>query len=244
VRELLKSVLRGTHLLDPARGARDASRRLAWEVGRKWRDTDRRLVSQHLRGEVRKLHIGCGANLLDGWLNADYLPASREILHLDATEPFALLGDATFDYVFSEHMIEHISHAKGLLMLKECHRVLRPGGKIRISTPDLAFLIDLYRTNPSDLQTRYMRWSKDQYRLPDVNPTFVINNFVRDWGHQFIYDENTIRSALTEAGFQNLTRCALQESADPALSQLENERRMPPSFLRLETLTLEGEKAR
>src|SRR3954470_18544162 len=97
VRELLKSVLRRSHLLEPARGARDASRRLAWELGRKWRDTDRRLVAEHLRQEVRKLHIGCGANLLDGWLNADYLPASPRILHLDATAPFRMLPGDSFD---------------------------------------------------------------------------------------------------------------------------------------------------
>jgi predicted SAM-dependent methyltransferase len=239
----LKSALARSGLLGSARSARDASRRLAWELRRTLRGVDRRLVEEHLRGPVGKLHIGCGGYLLAGWLNADAEPVSAEVLRLDATQPFALPDDR-FEYVFSEHMIEHVSYGEGLSMLRECRRVLRPGGRIRISTPDLAFLIELYRRDPSELQSRYMEWSARQY--PEVrsgDPAFVINNFVRDWGHRFIYDEASLRRSLTEAGFSSLRRCQLQESADPALRNLENEGRMPPSFLRLETMTIEGEKA-
>jgi hypothetical protein len=74
--------------------------------------------------------------------------------------------------------------------------------------------------------------------------TFVINNFVRAWGHQFIYDEGTLRASLEQAGFVDVSRRALQESDEPVFRRLENEARMPPAFLQLETLTLEGKKAR
>ena len=40
-------------------------------------------------------------------------------------------------------MIEHLKYSDGQNMLKESFRVLKPKGKIRISTPDLQFLIDL-----------------------------------------------------------------------------------------------------
>lgn len=45
-----------------------------------------------------------------------------------------------------------------------------------------------------------------------------------------------------DAGFAKITKCDLQESQDAALRNLANETRMPPGFLRLETLTLEGSK--
>jgi hypothetical protein len=47
---------------------------------------------------------------------------------------------------------------------------------------------------------------------------------------------------MTTAGFRKITKCDLHESKDAGLRNLENERRMPPNFLRLETLTLEGGK--
>ena len=76
--------------------------------------------------------------------------------------------------------------------------------------------------------------------MPEDNAVFVINHFVRNWGHRFIYDEKTLREAMLNAGFTNLVKCDLQESEDPALCNLENEARLPLAFLRLETLTLEA----
>ena len=101
------------------------------------------LVRDYLRQHgPKKLHLGCGQNAIPGWLNTDYYPRRQDILHLDATKPFPLPAES-FDYVFSEHMIEHITYHDGLTMLKESRRVLKPGGRIRISTPDLKFLIEL-----------------------------------------------------------------------------------------------------
>jgi hypothetical protein len=77
---------------------------------------------------------------------------------------------------------------------------------------------------------------------PDDNEAFVINNFVRNWGHRFIYDEKTLRGAMVSAGFKAITKCDIYESMDAALRNLENEEHVPPNFLRLETLTREGRK--
>ena len=152
--------------------------------------------------------------------------------------------EETFDYIFSEHVIEHISYRGGLNMLTECFRVLKKSGKVRMSTPDLAFLVDLTRPDKSELQRAYIKWAANTFipGAPDDNEVFVINNFVRDWGHTFIYDEKTLRSAMIGAGFKIITKCGQLESEDAALRNLENENHLPPNFLRLETLTLEGSK--
>lgn len=216
------------------------------DLRRRWRGTDRVLIERYLRSTApHKLHLGCGGHLLPGWLNSDLCTGSADILQLDATQRVNLLPDATFDYVFSEHMIEHVDHAGGLRMLRMCHRVLAPGGVVRISTPDLAFLLALHREPLEELQTRYLAWSAEQY--PHVNAataTFVLNNFVRDWGHRFIYDEATLRASLERAGFERITRQPLGASDRPALRSLEHETRMPPGFLALETMTLEAAKPR
>lgn len=205
---------------------------------RKIRRIDRLIIENYFtRHEVRKLHIGCGENIVDGWLNSDYYPSSTRILHLDATDIFPF-DDNMFDYIFSEHMIEHISYSNGSAMLSECYRVLRNNGKIRVSTPDLRFLIDLYQDNKSELQNEYIRWATDNFieGAPYHDDAFVINNFVRVWGHLFIYDEKTLRLSLEKAGFSNIVRCELNKSKDDVLRNLENEKRIPRGFLKLEFL--------
>lgn len=206
--------------------------------------THNKLIRNYLRDHsTHKLHLGCGRNPLDSWLNSDQHPKSSNILRLDVSKrlPFE---DEQFAYVFSEHMIEHLSYTQGMQMLEECHRILKPNGRIRISTPDLSFLLALYFDDRSNLQERYIDWSTKTHvkDAPYSDATFVINNFVRDWGHQFIYDEPALRFALEKAGFSEIVRCELNASEDIELQGLENDTRLPPGFLALESFTLEATK--
>jgi predicted SAM-dependent methyltransferase len=108
---------------------------------------------------------------------------------------------------------------------------------IRISTPNLRFLINLYE-HP---RQGYIGWATDRSVpwAPIADRTFVINNFFPDWDHQFIYDEPTLSGALRESGVREYQ---LQESNFEVFRKLENENRMPPGFLALETLVLEANK--
>jgi predicted SAM-dependent methyltransferase len=191
-----------------------------------------------------KLHIGCGKHLIRGWLNSDYFPSNPEVVHLDGVKPYPFESN-TFELIYSEHMIEHVPLGSGAAMIAECFRVLRPGGRLRLSTPDLQFLLDLMKPDKSDLQRAYIQWANQEFIQADTaTDAIVVNNYVRDWGHQFIYDEATLAAMLRHAGFETITRHAVGESAVPALRGLENVGRMPEGFLELESLVLEAEKPR
>lgn len=237
------------HLIERIEERFDPLRRLRqtfWYLVHRFGMWDRKLAQRYiLQSKVRKLHLGCGWNLLPGWLNVDYVPERRGALYLDARRPF-FFKDETFDYIFSEHMIEHMSYHDGLNMLGECYRILKRHGKIRIATPDLAFLIALYRDDKSLLQRDYVAWANRTF-VKDIskdNEVFVINNFMRDWGHMFIYNENTLITAMIKAGFTDILKCELRQSKDDALCNLESLARIPINFLELETITLEGTKAK
>jgi predicted SAM-dependent methyltransferase len=162
---------------------------------------------------------------------------------MDATERFPF-DDNTFDYIFTEHMIEHINYQQGRFMLKECYRVLRPGGKIRVVTPDLRFLIELYTEHKTDIQEKYLAFSRRYFPSDTtINDTLVINNFFRDWGHQFIYDEKTLKHVCVEMGFQSIAFQKLYESDDINFRNLEKHGlEIGEEFNRLESLIIEGVK--
>jgi predicted SAM-dependent methyltransferase len=244
MRKAIKKLLQDAHLFSLVKDLIDIGELLKYQAHRRFGAVDRQVLTNYLqRNQIRKLHIGCGFNMIDGWLNSDYQPYPTDTLRLDATKTFPI-EDNQFDYIFSEHMIEHLEYIGGLSMLKECFRVLRKDGTIRVSTPDLPFLIDLYRNDKSQQQIEYIKWATDNF-VPDTDydDVFVINNFVRAWGHQFIYDEKTLRSSMEKAGFTNITKCDLNQSVEAAFRDLENETRLPPGFLKMETLTLEGKKS-
>ena len=197
-----------------------------------------------------KLHLGCGRKLLGGWINTDSKTALQGCDYLDVTEKFPY-DDNSVDYIFSEHMIEHISLQDGKFQLEESFRVLKSGGKIRISTPDLKFLIELYTDNKTDLQKRYIDYTVNHpaYNVSIGIDTFIINNFVRDWGHIFIYDKKILKTLLESIGFTDVKSYLITESEDENLKNLEHitdeiniKQGQTKEFLQLETFTLEAKK--
>jgi len=158
-----------------------------------------------------RLHLGCGGNVMPGWANVD-AEGGPGVIAWDLRKPLPA-ADATFDYVFSEHFIEHVTRDEALRLLRECVRVLKPGGVLRTSTPDLRKLIEEYQAGRLD-EWRDMQW------LPGT-PCKLLNEGMRLWGHQFVYDEPELRLLLAEAGFAAVERVTWRESGHEALRAIE-----------------------
>jgi predicted SAM-dependent methyltransferase len=171
---------------------------------------------------VRKLQLGSGLKLMEGWLNTDCSLFFKSKCFVDVTAPFPL-PDQTFDYAFCEHVIEHLSYPEGLAMLKESYRVLKPGGGVRIACPDLRVFIDLFSAEKTPMQRQYIKSVVNTLvpRIGIYEESFVLNNYMRNWGHKFVYDEETLRIALESAGFVDIKRFQPAESDDPNLRGLE-----------------------
>lgn len=180
------------------------------------------VINHYVRDHsLRKLQIGAGDNNLPGWLNTDYDPR-RGQAYVDATKPFPF-PDRFFNYVFSEHVIEHLTYEQGLAMLKECYRVLAPGGKVRIATPNLLKFVELFQDTKTDEMWRFMQRKIEYCDWPRTAPPecLMLNLELRSWGHQFVYDPRTLRDSLPRAGFRMIAEFLPGESDDPELRGVE-----------------------
>lgn len=77
---------------------------------------------------MKNINLGCGENRLDGWENHDS--------DVDITKPLPW-PENSVDFILAEHVFEHVSGPDALRFLYECHRILKPGGVLRLCVPVL-----------------------------------------------------------------------------------------------------------
>jgi len=166
------------------------------------------------RGKIArssKLHLACGTNIIDGWANID-LSNDAKVIKLDLTMPLPVSSE-TITFIYCEHFIEHISFNQAKRLISECYRVLKPGGVLRVSTPSLRKLIDEY------LAGRLSEWSNVGF-CPST-PCHMMNEGMRSWGHEFIYDAAELTQIFIETGFSMITNVPWRESNYEELNGLE-----------------------
>ena len=156
---------------------------------------------------VRKVHVGCGPKaLLPGWCNTDVRPFPGVDAVLDATQPWPF-RDLT--HVFGEHFIEHLEIDAAIRFLVHAGAALAPGGRIRLSTPNLAWVVHAhFALDPPSLERR-------------IEDTLAMNRGFYGWGHRFLWTEEMLRLVMTAVGYEDVEAFAYGESRDPELRGLE-----------------------
>jgi predicted SAM-dependent methyltransferase len=82
------------------------------------------------------LNIGCGTRFHPAWINIDLVASAPCVRALDVSRGIPL-SDGHCRVVYHSHVLEHLNPLEGLRLLRECHRVLAPGGVLRVVVPDL-----------------------------------------------------------------------------------------------------------
>jgi predicted SAM-dependent methyltransferase len=174
-----------------------------------------------------RLLIGAGPSTKPGWTRTDITPKGNAI-YLDATKPFPFETDSV-DLIHSEHMIEHVPFTAGQTMLAECRRVLKPGGRIRIATPDYSRFVelaytDLTQSGLSTSQLEYVSNSNHRNGEPEEMRDSVIlavNRMFSGHGHRCLYSPDLLEGCLRDAGFHEVKFFEVGESEEEAFCGLE-----------------------
>jgi SAM-dependent methyltransferase len=212
--------------------------------------------------EPYRINIGCGSAAADGWLNIDkspnawlakhtgvrwllrtlrVLPPStyrasyrNDLLIRNVAKRGIPLPDSSASWVYSSHLIGSMTQDDVRFLLRESFRVLRPGGRIRLSTPDLDFVARNWR----DHIEAYL--GNDRSRFPEADSGRPVGDLLIDamqlsayagpvhhlsrlnhFPIRHYYDLDSLRHILEEAGFSKVTKHAFRESDCPDLDVIE-----------------------
>lgn len=131
---------------------------------------------------------------------------SNRFVHADLTRALPFV-DASVDFVFSSHLLEHLTRAQAVHVLTEARRVLRPDGVVRIAVPDLDTAIGLYEQGEARRMLEHYFYLGERGRLGR---------------HRYLYNFALLEEALEEAGFTEVRRRAYREGVVPDLDYLDN----------------------
>jgi SAM-dependent methyltransferase len=116
--------------------------------------------------------------------------------------------DAVADYTYSSHFLEHLFRGDAEHLLADMHRVLKVGGKARISVPDLEFAVGLYAAGDKErMLTQY-------FFIDDED-----NHYSR---HKYMYDFQMMEELLLRVGFREVRRWSFTQGDVPDISILDN----------------------
>ena len=172
--------------------------------------------------ESTKLHVGAFDVAHDGWLNTDVTPhlaiarvpglasalrragrlsderwaayrdgTFRRMHYLDLTRPLPY-PDGAFEAAFGSHVLEHLTPGEAEAALRELHRVLRPGGIVRIAVPDLDHEVGRYDPERPDEFLEGLLQGRERSRSRH-----------RHW---WLYNERSLRALLERTGFADVRR--------------------------------------
>lgn len=145
------------------------------------------------------LNLGGGSNCLEGCLTVDIDPRADAYVDITKRLPFP---DSSVDAIFCEEVFEHFDIQLGCHLLRECRRILKPGGVIRLTTPCL-------------------NWFASQVLKSSTTACDEINAIFYGHGHRYLYTQEALQFYCHEAGLINL-RMSTYQDLESSLSYLDS----------------------
>jgi predicted SAM-dependent methyltransferase len=148
-----------------------------------------------------KLHLGCGKRKVEGWLNVDINNGDQVV---DLASEVLPWPDNHFQFIVSQHVIEHLELESELLPLfQELYRVAAQGCEVWLSCPDLAKICQSYSIDKGKglIEDRKSRPHID-IKMDGLPSQHMINRLFHQSGeHKNLFDFELLDWALSKTGF-------------------------------------------
>lgn len=198
-----------------------------------------------------KLNLGCGPVQPEGWVNCDgsnrawlaskfraldrflvrfgIIPPTEfgpqiKWLNLSGPLPWA---EGSVSCIYAGEVWEHFEYDDALRLTRECHRVLAPGGVLRLCVPDGKQFWGKY-LELLDGEMAKPRSERDAGRLRDHVQMFfneICTRKVRlgfmGHFHKWQFDEVQLVELFESCGFQEVERMKYHQSRIPGVEQIE-----------------------
>jgi predicted SAM-dependent methyltransferase len=163
------------------------------------------------------VNLGCGPGAAPGWLNCDLraLPGVDLLMDLRRGLPLAA---ASVDCVAGIHVLQDLAWHEVAPALRELHRVLKPGGVLRLAVPDLDKALRAYLARDA----AYFHVPDNHARSPGAK---LVTQIVWYGSVRTPFTFEFLEEWLAGARFAAIRRCAFGESRAPGLASLDNRRR-------------------
>jgi SAM-dependent methyltransferase len=143
-----------------------------------------------------KLHLGCGRRHIPGYVHIDVVDYPH-VDHVSSIDNLSFLQDGSVELIYNCHVLEHFKRREVNRVLREWHRVLAPGGVLRVSVPDFAALCEVYVR------------SRDLGLV--IGPIFGRQDYLYNI-HYNLFDFDALKAQLEQAGFGQIRRYDWRET--------------------------------
>jgi len=185
-------------------------------------------------GSFKKYHLGCGIIFLKNYLNVGFWtnlengklyenPNGAEgtiLLNYDLTHGIPA-SENSLEVIYHSHMLEHLTNTEGIEFLKDCYRVLKPGGVMRVLVPDLGYFSKKYVEGDDFFFDAYRKEALADNKALYPTRGAIFMGMLHNHGHKMGYDFETMHHALQSIGFINIQKTMFQESQLPDIKEIE-----------------------
>jgi len=174
------------------------------------------------------VNLGCGEIDNPHFINVD-TSAWKHVHYVHSVTTLPMFADNTVDLIYCSHCLEHVPHHETAGVLKEWHRVLKPGGGLKLAVPDIDGVIRFYQENPDKFEEAQWYFMGAQ--------TYPANF------HYAIFNQAWLTRLMQDAGFTGIRPWTHDEAPELAIDDCSRTLLQSPKGPIALSLNLFGVKA-